>query len=125
MTKASKYLIILCWVIGCIVGNAQGKEKLSVGAWVPYWIEKGNFRIVQTKLDYFDEVSPFAFEVRKDGALSDSLDIDGSYWKSFLKDCRTKKIKVIPAILWTDPRPCILFWVIPPDGISTSNRLSH
>ena len=47
-------------------------------------------------------MNPFAFSVKSDGTLADTLKIEGSEWQRLIKDAKKKKVLVIPTVMWSD-----------------------
>ncbi len=89
-------------LLGCANADAATNTKFTRGAWVPYWVDQGHEQAILDKLHFFDEISPFAFEVNPDGSLADTLKLNGPFWKELLDVCRKNHIKIIPTLLWTD-----------------------
>jgi spore germination protein YaaH len=47
------------------------------------------------------EVSPFAYEVKEDGTLRESLRLDAAPWADLVIAARRRKVTIIPTIAWT------------------------
>lgn len=78
------------------------QTKLEYSAWLPYWRKASSTADILPHLGSFAEVSPFSYSVKSDGTLVDTLKIKTEPWPSFFALARTKKVKIVPSILWTD-----------------------
>lgn len=78
------------------------QSDLSVSAWIPYWSQQDGIPALQSHLDSFDIISPFAYEVQTDGTLADKSKIATGTWNTVFSLARTKNIQIIPSILWAD-----------------------
>jgi len=76
--------------------------SLEYSAWLPYWKKASSTADILPHLSSFAEVSPFSYSVKSDGTLVDTLKIKAEPWLSFFALARTKKVKILPSILWTD-----------------------
>ena len=78
------------------------QTKLEYSAWLPYWRKASSTADILPHLSAFSEVSPFSYSVKPDGTLVDTMKIKSEPWPSFFSLARTKKVKILPSILWTD-----------------------
>lgn len=98
------------WLIKSIIGSfllswyidAHNKHNFVIGGWLPYWRPVETISTVKTYPSYFNELSPFSYEVNKEGVLTDPFAKKQEEWGTLFAFCRQKKIKLIPSICWTD-----------------------
>lgn len=83
--------------------NPCAKKFITAG-WIPYWQKFQGCETVKSKLNFFNELSPFAFEVKSDGSLINTLKINESPWTDLLPKAGDSKILILPTILWTDSK---------------------
>jgi len=72
----------------------------ETGGWIPYWRAATGTRDAQPHFSQLTTVMPFAYSVRSDGTLSDTLNINEEPWKSFIASAKAAKVRVIPSIMW-------------------------
>lgn len=78
------------------------KPKFSYSAWVPYWRETDGVAETTAHLDVFQNLSPFSYDVKPDGTLKDQMKIDQDPWPALLSAARSKNVKIIPTVAWSD-----------------------
>lgn len=98
MLHFRRFIIFLFCII--IFFTARNAAALSVGAWIPYWTASEGVPFATERIELFDVVSPFAYEVKKDGTLRDRVNIGGAPWNDLVAAARKNKTKVIPSVLW-------------------------
>jgi spore germination protein YaaH len=81
---------------------AYGANPLVFSAWVPYWKKTLAMPEAVSHLSQIKTVSPFSFEVKKDGTITDPMKLGKDPWPSLLEAAKAKKVKIVPSILWTD-----------------------
>lgn len=81
---------------------ALNAATLEFSAWLPYW--KKNIANEETlaNLNSIDTLSPFSFEVAKDGTIKDAMKLKQAPWPEIIGAARAKKVKIVPSILWND-----------------------
>ncbi len=102
MTKKI-YLVGLLLILG--LGSPPShlaQAAVTYGAWVPYWKKTAGVAEIIAHLDQLKEISPFSFEVKNDGSLTDPLKLASEPWPGLFSAAKQKKIKIIPTIYWGD-----------------------
>jgi len=92
-------------VLGLLVGTGTAQEPggaFVVGGWIPYGRKAEGCGRVLERLDRFTQVSPFAFEMKKDGTLEDRCGLGAEPWTTLIKEARRRKVLVVPTVLATD-----------------------
>lgn len=71
---------------------------------MPYWRTASSTADALTHINAFKEINPFGYSVKTDGTLADTagLEIVGGKWDELLAAARTKKIRVVPTLMWSD-----------------------
>lgn len=95
-----KYALLLMFFLPILTSAATA--KLSYSAWIPYWKKTEGVKETIANLDKLNEISPFSYEVGVEGNLIDTAKIGSEPWVTLFKKARAKKVKIIPAILWTN-----------------------
>jgi spore germination protein len=75
---------------------------LEYSGWIPYWKAADGAKDAKKHLSQLDEINPFAYSVKTDGTLSDTMKLDKSHWKTLFKDARKKNVKIVPTVMWSD-----------------------
>ncbi len=102
----SRFVLFVC-VLAIAFSATPGRvfgatTDLQVAGWIPYWRDSEGIADAQKNLKYIDTVYPFVYSVKSDGDIKDLGDLDGKEWQSFVKTARSKKIEVIPTVMWSD-----------------------
>jgi spore germination protein len=82
--------------------NSIYKNTFIVGGWIPYWKTDSGVAAVKAHLCHFNELSPFSYEVDKQGNITNPFTKRQKDWTDFFTFCHTRKLKLIPSIFWTD-----------------------
>lgn len=75
---------------------------LIFSAWIPYWKKTLATPEAVAHLNQIKVLSPFSYEVKTDGTLTDPMRLAKDPWPGLLAEARQQKIKIIPSILWTN-----------------------
>ncbi|MCX6731880.1 MAG: glycosyl hydrolase family 18 protein, partial [Candidatus Parcubacteria bacterium] len=95
-----KISIILLLGLAPFFASAAG---FYYGGWIPYWNKTmGTQDILGHLKSPLAEVSPFSYEVRRDGALKDKMNLDEAPWPDFLSIAKSSKIKITPSVALLD-----------------------
>ena len=78
------------------------KSSLEISGWVPYWRKATGTREAIFHIDTFKEINPFGYTVKKNGDLFDAMKISEEPWLALITTARSKKIRVIPTVMWAD-----------------------
>lgn len=95
--KAKQY--ILLFMVSVFILNNYGKD-LMWGTWVPYWKVESGTKSVVNHINYFQQVSPFSYEVNKDGILIDKFNKKKALWDEVYRACKKNKVSLIPTVFW-------------------------
>lgn len=71
-------------------------------AWLPFWQSGPGALDIALHLESLDEVSPFSYAVRSNGALRDDLQINSGVWDPWFSALHDAGKKIIPTIAWFD-----------------------
>ena len=75
---------------------------LEISGWIPYWRAATGTQEALLHLNSFKEINPFGYTIKQDGTLFDAMKIDEEPWPSFISAARSKKVRVIPTIMWSN-----------------------
>jgi len=81
-------------------GQPRGRTPLVIAGWIPSWNNARGLPEALAHLPQLSEVSPFAYEVKEDGTLRESLRLDAAPWADLVMAARRRKVKIIPTIAW-------------------------
>lgn len=82
--------------------QAHAASSIEVSGWIPYWRTEAGTKDAKKNLAKMTEINPFAFSVKADGSLADTLKIEGKDWQRLIRDAEKKDVLVIPTIMWSD-----------------------
>lgn len=77
-------------------------NKFSVSGWLPYWAKTAGAVSVEKKLNLFNEINPFAYEVNPDGSLRDTAGLTAAPWSVLFATAKKNNVRIVPTVLWTD-----------------------
>ncbi len=102
----SRIYFVLCiftiLILAPHVSFASSSDSLNVAGWMPYWRDSEAIKDAKKNIKYIDTVYPFAYSVQSDGSIKDLAGLSDKEWQSFMKLARSKKIEVIPTVMWSD-----------------------
>ncbi len=75
---------------------------LEISGWIPYWRAATGTQEALLHLDSFKEINPFGYTVKQDGTLFDAMKIDEEPWPSLISAAKSKKVRVIPTVMWAN-----------------------
>lgn len=82
--------------------SAHAADDLNVSGWIPYWNVKNGTKEAGKQLRVLDEINPFAFSIRADGSLHDTMKLSGRDWQNLFKKARRADVAIIPTIMSGD-----------------------
>lgn len=94
--------VILAALFVSALPSTASAASLEVSGWIPYWRTDAGTKDAKKHLSQMDEINPFAYSVRTDGTLADTLKIDGKNWQSLIKAAEKKNVRVVPTLMWSD-----------------------
>ncbi|MEK7547219.1 MAG: glycosyl hydrolase family 18 protein [Patescibacteria group bacterium] len=83
-------------------GFAAAKTPFYYAGWLPFWKKQSGAIDISGNLYKFHELSPFSYEVKSDGTITDSLKIKQGFWPMWLAAIKDAGVKNIPTIAWFD-----------------------
>ncbi len=103
MARTLHYSLHLQLLFTCL-GVALNSEAHSfmLGAYVPYWKVESGIHTIKKYCDLFDQISPFSFEINKNGSVLDKFRRTYPYWHDIHSHCKKKGVLFVPTIYWTD-----------------------
>lgn len=101
-TKTFLASALLATLVFSSAPQAHAASSLEVSGWIPYWRTEAGTKDAKKNLAKMTEVNPFAFSVKADGSLADTLKIEGKDWQRLIRDAEKKDVLVIPTIMWSD-----------------------
>ena len=102
--QSLKKLIFSSLFIGLILPliSSAGTIPLSYSAWIPYWSKTAGAQDATTHIALFKELSPFSYEVKEDGTITDQIKSTQAPWPDLYSTAKTKGVKIFPTIAWND-----------------------
>ena len=82
--------------------SSASTSPLSYSAWIPYWSKTAGVQDVTAHISVFKELSPFSYEVKDDGTITDQIKSKEAPWPDLYALAKSKGVKIIPTIAWTD-----------------------
>lgn len=101
ITRTFIPVIMAAFLFGALPANASA-ASLEVSGWIPYWRTDAGSKDAKKHLSQMAEINPFAYSVKTDGTLADTLKIDGKNWQSLIRSAERKDVRVIPTVMWSD-----------------------
>ena len=80
--------------------RGTARLPLVIAGWIPSWNNARGLPEALAHLPQLSEVSPFAYEVKEDGTLRESLRLDAAPWADLVMAARRRKVTIIPTIAW-------------------------
>lgn len=74
----------------------------NFAAWLPFWKKQPGAQQFALQMEKFQSISPFSYEVKSDGSLKDSLNMDSGFWSEWLDAVKDGGVKIIPTIAMLD-----------------------
>jgi spore germination protein YaaH len=81
-------------------GPAAKPHNLEFAGWMPYWRKTAGTADVTAHIDQLDSVSPFSYNVDKEGNLVDTAKLGQAPWTDLFVVAKEKQVTIIPSILW-------------------------
>jgi spore germination protein YaaH len=78
------------------------KTPLVYSAWIPYWSKTAGAQDATAHISQFQELSPFSYEVKEDGTITDQIKSTQAPWPDLYATAKSKGVKIIPTIMWSD-----------------------
>jgi spore germination protein YaaH len=90
-----------------VISRTKFKElmestSLEISGWIPYWRAATGTQEALLHLGSFKEINPFGYTVKQDGTLFDAMKIDEEPWPSLISAAKSKKVRVIPTVMWSN-----------------------
>ena len=90
------FIVSVLFLLSFEVAMAASFDK---AAWIPYWRKTEGSSSTLLNLTSLTQISPFAFELQRDGSIKNALMIEEEPWTTLIAEARKKKIKIYPSIL--------------------------
>ncbi|MBA3954354.1 hypothetical protein H0X48_03500 [Candidatus Dependentiae bacterium] len=99
-----RYYFFLITIYSIMLTNVYSSNSQSflLGAWLPYWKCKEALSVASAHSTLFEQLSPFSYELNKQGKIIDTFKKNANVWQNFFRECHLKKIKIIPTIFSTN-----------------------
>ncbi len=82
--------------------TVASKTTLVYSAWIPYWSKTLGVQDAIAHISQFQELSPFSYEVKDDGTITDQIKSTQAPWPDLYAMAKSKEVKIIPTIAWFD-----------------------
>ncbi len=82
--------------------SAAIKQQFTYGAWLPFWNRSAAINEFTKHMTSFKEISPFAYEVQKDGTLKDRVKLEDGPANGWITALHDSGIKVLPTVSWAN-----------------------
>ncbi|MDQ3089554.1 MAG: glycosyl hydrolase family 18 protein [bacterium] len=102
MIKNYLKTFILLSLITLVPQNNLFASELKISGWIPYWRVTAGVADAKTNLNDIDTLHPFVYTVQEDGSIKDLGNLSDKTWTKLFKSARSKKVEVIPTIMWSD-----------------------
>ncbi len=81
--------------------HAAGSAFYYTG-WLPFWKKESGASDAALHLAALREISPFSYEVNRNGTLRDTFQIGDGIWAQWFSIARSLHTKIIPTVAWFD-----------------------
>jgi spore germination protein len=95
-------IIFIGFVIAPCFAFAATKQPFTYGAWLPFWNRSAAIDEFTKHMTAFKEISPFAYEVQKDGTLKDRIKLETGPSYGWILALHDYGIKVLPTVNWAN-----------------------
>lgn len=104
-------LLIICFVSVSVLqapsealaaSRQSDFDDLEISGWIPYWKASEGAADARKHIKQLDVIHPFAYSVKQDGTLSDTMGLKSSSWKKLFTAAKKEKVLIIPSIMWGD-----------------------
>lgn len=106
MKITSKKIVTLATIVLIVypyMAGAAAQPPFMYGGWLPFWKKAQGIEETSRNLNKLTELSPFSYEVRPNGTLIDSFQIEGdAFLANWFRALRTTGTKIIPTVAWFD-----------------------
>lgn len=85
-----------------VFASAATKSQFTYGAWLPFWNRSAAINEFTDHLTVFGEISPFAYEVQKNGTLKDRVKLETGPANGWVMALHDAGITVLPTVNWTN-----------------------
>ncbi len=96
--------IIILFFVGVFVlpgfAHTATKQPFSYGAWLPFWNRSAAIKEFTRNMTAFKQISPFAYEVQKNGTLKDRVKLEAGPAFGWILALHDSGIKVLPTVSW-------------------------
>jgi spore germination protein YaaH len=79
---------------------SAASKRFAFQGWIAYWKKNEGVASAIRHIDRFTALSPFAYSVKSDGTLVDTMKIGEKPWPELVALARSKNIAIIPSIMW-------------------------
>jgi len=97
MKRLSVCVAILVFIAPMFV---FGATKFSYGVWIPYWKRVAAVPEVAKNISKVKTISPFSYEVQKNGKIWDAMKLKEEGWLQLLELTGSEGKTIIPTISW-------------------------
>lgn len=94
-----KFLIGALFFISAFELAASATPVFEKAIWIPYWRKNEGASTTLANLNTLTQISPFAYELARDGSIKNALKANEEPWTSLIAEAKKKKIKIYPSIL--------------------------
>ncbi|TSC52076.1 MAG: glycosyl hydrolase [Parcubacteria group bacterium LiPW_41] len=77
-----------------------GAQKFSYGVWIPYWKRTAAVPEVSKNISKIKTISPFSYEVQKNGKIWDAMKLKEEGWLQLLELTGSEGKTIVPTITW-------------------------
>jgi hypothetical protein len=68
----------------------------DVAVWIPYWRKTDGASSTLANLDKVTQISPFSFELQRDGSIKNALKVEEEPWTTLIAEAKKEKSENIP-----------------------------
>jgi len=95
-----KFFIIVFGICIIIPSTTFGATKFSYGVWIPYWKRITAIPEVVLNISKIKTISPFSYEVQKNGKVWDAMKMKEEGWLQLLELTGSEGKTIIPTVSW-------------------------
>jgi len=95
-----RFIIFISLVLVVFPLFTFSAQKFSYGVWIPYWKRVSAIPEVAKNISKIKTISPFSYEVQKNGKIWDAMKLREEGWLQLLELTGSEGKTIIPSIAW-------------------------
>ena len=94
--------LLLVMIFGVLAPSISSAATFEYSGWIAYWKKIDGAAQVSAHINQLSSITPFAYSVRSDGTLADTLKVGQDPWPALFALARSQNKKIIPSVMWSN-----------------------